>query len=93
MRVIASPEAVELVHLRGGRLFVWTKRGRCCGAGLTWLEASIENPGGRDFERIDAPFDLYVALGGHGPEELHVDACGRRRRRVEAYWNGCAWVV
>jgi len=93
VRVIASPEAVEFVHLRGGRLFVWTKRGRCCGAGLTWLEASTEDPGGRDFERIDAPFDLYVALGGHGPEELHVDARGRRRRRVEAYWNGCAWVV
>ena len=42
---------------------------------------------------MDAPFELYVALGGHGPKELHVDARGRRRKRVEAYWDGCAWVV
>jgi hypothetical protein len=27
------------------------------------------------------------------PDELHVEVHGRRRRRVQAYWDGCAYVT
>jgi hypothetical protein len=30
---------------------------------------------------------------GRLPDELHVDLRGRRKPRVEAYWNGCAYLV
>jgi hypothetical protein len=43
------------------------------------------------------PFDgiqLFVRpVGGRLPEELHLDIKGRRRPRVRAYWNGCAYVA
>jgi hypothetical protein len=26
------------------------------------------------------------------PQELHLELRGRRRQRIEAYWDGCAWV-
>jgi len=38
-------------------------------------------------------FELYVpAALGRLPDELHVEA-RRFPRRIEAYWNGCAWIV
>jgi hypothetical protein len=27
------------------------------------------------------------------PDELHLDVSGRKRRRVAAYWDNCAYVV
>lgn len=57
------------------------------------LETSSEAPGRRRFEQVDdGPFDLYMPPEGSRPEELHLEA-KRFPRRVEAYWNGCAWVV
>jgi hypothetical protein len=45
--------------------------------------------------RIEGPeFELFVrAVGDAIPDELHIAVKGRRRPRVEAYWNGCAYVV
>ena len=38
-------------------------------------------------------FELYVPAGlARLPEELHLEV-QRFPRRVEAYWNGCAWLV
>lgn len=93
MRVVASPEAVGLVRERGGRLYVWTHKQRCC-RGVTRLLASTEPEPGREFRRVPAEeLELYVPAGlGRLPEELVVEARGLRRRRVEAYWDGCAWV-
>jgi hypothetical protein len=94
MRVIAPDPAVQLIEQRGGRLFVWPTRSRCCGA-LARLESSTEPPPNRVFRQVDAgsAFELFlperlVSL----PEELHV-AIRRFPRRVEAYWNGCAWIA
>jgi hypothetical protein len=94
VRVVASPEAVDLVRERGGRLYVWTKSSRCCSGRLTWLEASTEPGGGRTFRRVEgAAIELYVPSDlSRLPEELVVEARGRRRH-LEAYWDGCAWVV
>jgi hypothetical protein len=95
VRVVASPEAVDLVRDGGGRLYVWTKSSRCCSGRLTWLEASTEPGEGRAFRRVEgAAIELYVPANlSHLPEELVVEARGRRRWHLEAYWDGCAWVV
>ena len=93
MRVVVSDPAVDLIAARGGRLYVWLKKGRCCGA-LTTLATSSEPPGGKEFSlaAADERLELYVPAGLAGlPEELHLDV-RRFPRRVEAYWNGCAWV-
>ncbi len=92
MRVVASPEAREVVREGGGRLFVWARKSRCCGS-VTYLRASTEAPE-REFRRVEADgIDVYLAAGIRElPKELHVEVHGRRRR-LEAYWDGCAYVV
>jgi hypothetical protein len=53
-----------------------------------------EREGRVEFERVPSSgFELYLAQMGRRPEELHLDVHGRRRPRIAAYWNGCAWVV
>lgn len=95
MKVLALPEVGELVRERGGRLYVWPEAKACCGGALTFLRASSEPPAERRFARVDAEgFELWFDPGALGPpEELHLDVRGRRRRRVEAYWDGCIFAV
>src|SRR5712691_8397407 len=96
MRVIASLYATEYVLAHGGRLYVWASATACCG-GTRFIEASPDPPA--DADRLTAlpagDFELFVrAAGPNGlPDELHVDLGGIRRRRVRAYWNGCAYLV
>jgi hypothetical protein len=94
MRVVVSGAAADLVAERGGRLYVWPKKGRCCG-GLTWLESKSVAPRGVEFRRVDEcdGFDLYLPRAlARVPDELQIDV-GRFPRRVTAYWDGCAWVA
>ncbi|HET8587394.1 MAG TPA: hypothetical protein VFM74_05915 [Candidatus Limnocylindria bacterium] len=93
MRVVASASAVESIAEDGGRLYVWLKRGRCCG-NLTTLASASTPPRGREFRLVDGTdFELYLPLSlTRIPDELHVEL-RRFPRRVEAYWNGCAWVI
>ncbi len=93
MRVVASERAVELIGERGGKLYVWVTRSKCCN-GLQTLRTATETPSHTTFARSEAGtgFELFLpAALGRLPDELHVDA-GRFSRRVEAYWDGCAWV-
>jgi hypothetical protein len=93
MRVDASPEAIHLVQQQGGTLYVWAKRSRCCHGSITFLETSSE-PGERPCRRVDAEgIELYLDIRLGEPEELVIEAKGRRRRHVHAYWDGCAYVV
>ena len=93
MRVDASPEAVRLVEEQGGRLFVWARRARCCHGTMTYLETSSE-PGERPFRRVYADgIQVYLDARLAEPEELVIEASGRRRKHVHAYWNGCAYVI
>ena len=93
VRVVASDAAVESIEEGGGRLYVWVKRGRCCG-NLTTLATASSRPPDREFRRVgSADFELYLPSSlTRVPGELHIEL-RRFRRRVEAYWNGCAWVV
>ena len=44
MNVVVGPGVRELVGERGGRLFVWLERPRCCGGGATYLSTGDERP-------------------------------------------------
>ncbi len=93
VRVQASPEAVHLIQEQGGKLYVCAKRSRCCHGSLTFLETSNE-PGERPYRRVGADeIELYLDERLGDPEELVIEARGRRRKHVHAYWDGCAYVV
>ncbi len=36
---------------------------------------------------------VWASSTGRLPDELHIDIGGIRRRRVRAFWNGCAYLV
>jgi hypothetical protein len=94
VRVVVSDAALELIRNRGGRLYVSVKASRCCGANRTLVTAH-EPPAGKDFRSVasSSGFELFMSRGlTNLPNELHVDR-GRFSRRVDAYWNGCAWIV
>jgi hypothetical protein len=94
IQVVASLPAERVIREQGGRLYVWPRRSRCCG-GTTTLSAATSPPAKREFRReaSTASFDLYLPSRlARLPDELHVDARGRSGR-IQAYWNGCAWVV
>ncbi len=94
MQVVVSNHASDLIEESGGRLYVWPKKSRCCGA-VTTLATSNERPRRREFVQVETAeeFELYLDVHlSRRPEELHLDI-RRFSRRVQAYWNGCAWVV
>jgi hypothetical protein len=94
VHVVASPEVAEVVAGQGGRLYVWPRSGKCCLHGLAWLEAGANPRDGFTYDAIQAEgFELQLARMATRPDELHLDVSGRRRRRVNAYWDNCAYVV
>jgi len=95
MRVVASDQAVNLIEEQGGRLYVWLKRGRCCGGGVTTLASATAAPADKQFRLVggDSRFELYLPASlTRTPEELQIEL-RRFPRGIDAYWNGCAWVV
>lgn len=94
MRVVVSEPAADLINERGGRLYVWLTKGRCCAA-VTRLSAASDPPRGKEFQRVASceRFELYLPTRlARFSDELHLEI-RRLPRRVEAYWNGCAWVT
>jgi hypothetical protein len=95
VEIVAPGEVGDFVAAHGGRLFVWVS----AHPGMLYvpclLETSLEPPRKRElsFRRVTAPgFDLYL----EGTQKIwpRVMEFGlRRRRRVEAYWNGMAWIA
>ena len=95
MNVIFSRQAEDLVGERGGRLYVWLDRQRCC-QGATFLLTASGPPAGHTFRPVSGNhgFELYLDHGPQQPpDEIHLDVRGWRRKRVEAYWNGCVFVT
>lgn len=94
MRLVVSARAVEAIAAQGGRLYVWPEKSRCCG-GTTTLAAATSPPARKDFRREEASasFELYLPTHlANLPDELHLDTRGRSGR-IQAYWNGLAWVA
>jgi hypothetical protein len=96
MRVTATAEAAEFIGAHGGQLFVWPAEHRSARLALAVLEASVDPPPrALDFRRVDAGgflLFLHPALTTF-PEELLVVLRGRRHPRVEAFWDGLAYIV
>lgn len=65
MRLVVSQEAAALAQERGGRLYVWVKKGRCCGSGARWLTTSSELPERQEFTSVarTESFELFVPVG------------------------------
>jgi hypothetical protein len=94
MRVVVSDAAADLIREHGGRLYVSVRSAACCRAVPTLSTAWEPQPRVR-FRRVPGSdaFELYVPEGlAPLPDELELDV-SRLRRRVDAYWNGCAWIV
>jgi hypothetical protein len=94
MRLVVSAPAAEAIEEQGGSLYVWPTRSGCCRGTMT-LAAATSPPADKDFRRQEAAtsFELYLPTQlARLPDELHIDTRGRSRR-IQAYWNGCAWVV
>ena len=90
MELVAAPAVIEAIRERGGALYVWPRKARCCGGAIT-LEAATEHPD-KVFRRVEAEgIDLYLTVGMMVPDALHVEIS--RRGRLRAFWNGLAWVV
>jgi hypothetical protein len=93
MRVEMSAEAAEFVRAHGGRLWVWAARPRiCCNGTPAYMRAATEPPS--DLYGFTAVPGADVAVffrapGGRMPDFLEVGLRGKRRPRVEAYWEGC----
>ena len=90
MRVVARPDALEVLRERGA-VYVWARAYRCCAGRQFVLEASFEPPP-RTFELVHAAdgFQIYAQPGLAQPDELHFEI--DRRRRIQAFWNNQAWI-
>ena len=87
--LVAAAGVIDAIRERGGALYVWPRKARCCGGAIT-LEAATEPPD-KVFRRVEAEgIDLFVAAGMMAPQSLHVEIS--RRGRIRAFWNGLAWV-
>jgi hypothetical protein len=92
--VKVSPDAAGFVNCRGGELWVWAAHARmCCSGSPAWMHAATEPPAGLSgFSEVTADGGVRIWFRGVGdllPDVLEVGLRGRRRPRVEAYWDGC----
>jgi len=77
----------------GGLLFVRLSRLASVRGRIRTLEVTTEPPeDALEYQRFETKgFLLFLQPGVRPPRELHVDVVGRLRRRVAAFWNGCAF--
>jgi hypothetical protein len=95
VEIVAPDEVGQFVAAHGGRLFVWVS----AHPGMLYvpclLETSLEPPHKRDlsFRRVEAPgFELYLDASQQiWPKMMEFGL--HRHRRVDAFWNGLAWVA
>jgi hypothetical protein len=96
MRVTATADAAQFIRTHGGQLFVWPTEHRSARLTLAFLQASVDPPPrALDFRRAGAGdflLFLHPALPAL-PDELLVVLRGHRHPRIEAYWDGLAYIV
>ncbi len=95
MRIKATPEARSWIREHGGLLFVRLSRVATVRGAMRSLLVSTEPPlDALDYQRFETKgFLLFLQPGIHPPRELHVEVVGWLRRRIAAFWNGCAFVM
>jgi Domain of unknown function (DUF427) len=79
-----------------GRGLAWASRPRlCCWGTPAYMHAATEQPSGLSGFRLvpqtgqDGVEVWFRAPAGRVPDVLGIGLHGRRRPRVEAYWDGC----
>ena len=94
MRILATPEARSLIVDAGGLLFVRLSRLASVRGRIRTLQVTTEPPeDALDYQRFETKgFLLFLQPGLRPPREIHVNVIGWVRRRVAAFWNGCAFV-
>jgi len=95
VRILTTPEARSMIVEAGGLLFVRLSRLAGAQGRIRTLEVTTEPPeDALDYQRFETKgFLLFLQPGLRPPHELHVDVVGWIRRRVAAFWNGCAFVA
>ena len=95
MRIKATPEARSWIREQGGLLFVRLSRVLSARGAMRSLLVSTEPPPDAfDYQRFETRgFVLFLQPGVIPPNEMHVEVVGRVKRRLAAFWNGCAYVV
>ena len=94
MRILATPEARSMIVDAGGLLFVRLSRLASVRGRIRTLEVTTEPPeDALEYQRFETKgFLLFLQPGLRAPREIHVATVGWIRRRVAAFWNGCAFV-
>ena len=94
MEIHATPDAKKLIHARGGMLFVWIEAGM---RGMKFLRTSTEPPeDALDWERAETGkgFLVFTPPRMRKPRHLHLEVRGfLTKLRINALWNGCAFVM
>ena len=94
VEIVAPDEVRDFIAAHGGRLYVWISVHRGVPCTLCLLETSLDPPvkGDLYFRRIRTRgFDLYLESTQRIWPKTMEFALGRRR--VDAYWNGLAYIV
>ena len=94
MHIEATSDALKLIKARGGMLFVWIEAGM---RGLRFLRTSTEPPpDALDWNRTETRegFLIFTPPTMRLPRTLGLEVRGfLTRLRINALWNGCAFVV
>jgi hypothetical protein len=93
MEIQATPDAKKLIRARGGLLFVWIEAGM---RGLRFLRTSTEPPlDALDWERCETKdFVVFTPPRMRKPRMLELEVRGfLTKLRINALWNGCAFVL
>jgi hypothetical protein len=93
--VVLSAEAKDLISAGGGVVYVRSHEHRCGRGGpLVLLDIATDPPPDADaFEPVLVD-DISVRYHGDGMDKPHVltiEVHGIVRRRLMAYWDGCAY--
>ncbi|HXP21454.1 MAG TPA: hypothetical protein VN840_17565 [Streptosporangiaceae bacterium] len=97
MRVDITASAAVFAQAHGGTLWVWAAypRLRCDGM-QAWMHVATREPPGRSgflplaADGVEVRFRRF---GSRDPEVLQIALRGRRRPRLEAYWDGCLYAT
>lgn len=95
MMIVATPEARSLIREHGGMLFVRLGPLASVRGAMRRVLTSTSLPeDALDYQRFETKgFLVFLEPGLRPPRELHLQMVGRIRRRLRAFWNGCAFVV
>ncbi len=95
MRIDATPETRSMIREHGALLFLHLTPVASIRGAMRRLVASVElPPDALDYQRFETKgFLLFLQPGIRPPREVQICVRGRLRRRLEAFWNGVAFVV